>query len=140
MNVEEQIINAIQNIVDSYNVQDSLKVLAEIDTKVEKGVLGLDSFKLSYKKHFDNSESEIQELFNVLFLDHDRIKVLYLLKGFKLIIYKTNPMDLSLTEKELVRNLVRTVSDKGVTEPFHKVLKDAKLFSLYERIINRIRL
>ena len=135
---EEQIINAIQNIVDLYDVQDSLKVLAEIDTKVEKGVLDLDSLKLSYKKHFDNSESEIQELFNVLFLDHGKITLLYLLKGFKLIIYKTNPMDLSSTEKEQVRNLVRVVSNKGVKKPFHRVLKDAQLFPLYERIIKRI--
>jgi hypothetical protein len=67
---------------------------------------------------------------------NDRIKTLYLLKGFKVIVSKKEPKDLSLQEIEEVRNLDRTVCDNGVKEPFRRVLKEAQLFPLYERIIN----
>lgn len=136
MKEEKRIINAIQNIIDMRNVQDSMIVFAEIDTKIEKGIIDLDSLKLSCKKELVGNENEIETLFNLVFFYHDRIKTLYLLKGFKVIVSKKEPKDLSLQEIEEVRNLDRTVCDNGVKEPFRRVLKEAQLFPLYERIIN----
>lgn len=133
--LEEQVIGAIQGIIDLCNVLQNIKVFIELDKNVESNIINLDSFKLKYSKSLCQNNSDIHDLFDVILLEHDNVKTLYLIKGLEVIVSDNKSVNLSKSEIEKVKNLDRTVRDRGVAEALYRVLKGAGLFPRYKRIV-----
>ena len=132
---EKQVIEAIHNIINSSNVLENLKIISELDESVESETINLNILKSIYSNIIYNDNSDIHDLFDVILLEHDNTKTLYLIKGLKVIASNKDTATFSKMEIEEVRNLDRTLSDFGVKDAFIRVLKEARLFSRY-RIIN----
>ena len=136
MITEDQAIGAIQNILQPCSVKDNFSLFLNIDLAVESGSINLDHFKSRYSDISHNSNNTIKDLFDVLLLDHDNHKTLYLIKGLKVLISDKRIDDLSRLEIEEVRNFQRKIEDNGVKDDFVILVKEMRMFKRYERFLS----
>lgn len=132
-----QVILAIQNVSAFCNVKENLLLFTKVVIAVESGHLKLDELKLKLKDSSSKNGSTLA-LFNVILLEHDNIKALYLIKGLAVLMSEISPKDLPKYEIELVYNLHRTAEDSGVYGELVKVLQEVHVFPRYKSIITHI--
>lgn len=136
MITENEVISAIQSISELNNVKENLELFVKVANAVESGEIDLSKLKSMFRD-INHSENSIFDLFNVLLLEHDNAKTLYLLKGIEFIMSNKSIDILSGFEKEMVSNLYRTVEDKGVMDAMTIILQKANAIVRFKAIINR---
>lgn len=136
MITENEVISAIQSISELNNVKENLELFVKVANAAESGEIDLSKLKTMFRD-INHSENSIFDLFNVLLLEHDNAKTLYLLKGIEIIMSNKSIDILSGFEKEMVSNLYRTVEDKGVMDAMTIILQKANAIVRFKAIINR---
>lgn len=129
-------LNAIEEIIQNQNVRENIQYFVKIVNAVENGNIELEEFKVRYSDRIKCDDS-IKDLLDLI-LSHDKIKTLYLIKGFGIIVMEKDLSSLSKIEREKVHNLYRTAKDNGLLDSLERIIKEAGYYKRYLSIIKEL--
>ena len=135
MITEDLAIDAIQNILQSFDVKENFSLFLNIDIAVENGSINLDHFKSRYRGISHKYNNVTKDLFDVLILNHSNIEILYFIKVLNVVFSNKRIENFSRFEIEEIRNFLRTIEDNEVKEKFVRLVKEMRMDNRYVKIL-----